>query len=624
MSDFFIGRKEELDYLGKHFFVNHPSKGTCYSLQGPNDIGKTSLVKKARELFDSQDHPNVYYFNINFESSYKTHWGFWVKLIKKIAKTITKEELVCAPNPDESTIDDILCSYNFFSDNSNLRMLDEERFEEYNGYAIDYFDSLFDNFSYLGIHILLTIDEFDKAEEAFPRETNDGTFFNQLFNLSPKASDSPMLSILLISRKRVGTIAHHMYDGSDFESAFPLLRQSPLRGFSDEDLQLFFDSFSEIGLDIIDNEFKEEVLDICGRHPGLLTKMRSLYEDYYAYEGSCSPKKLYLKYSQGIDTIFNRMMSHLRKEILTRQASIPQNCIDSFNQAFIGPAYDNNLSSNLSKMVQYGILSINSKNKYEPISECFVRFFKESISIDDLGGLGKLISETEKSVRRTILQTLKENNPDNWEETLNEINPKKTINFLPSLETIAIENNARLRGIEYSVLNVYGFDEYAVIIIKYWEYMELYFRSYNSKTLKEDFCVLTKSRNVKAHENIEILDEQSCSNLNRICNRILSDIEKGIKKLPIEKEESSRELSPGFEETLIGETVTFCITEIKSKGNLIGYFEFGGNKYKAGISKNEKPKFGFCYPINIGETVLAKIGGYSENSGNPLYNLVAI
>lgn len=131
--------EKELDLLRKEFFVTTPGAGYCAAITGPNDIGKTELIKHAAKRFEETPHPNVYYFptQIVAESSY---WTFWSILICDFSDQITEENLHAAPNPDPYYIEQIKAAYEFFGNIENQNQIGTRG---YHNHAIRHLNKIF-------------------------------------------------------------------------------------------------------------------------------------------------------------------------------------------------------------------------------------------------------------------------------------------------------------------------------------------------------------------------------------------------------------------------------------------------------------------------------------------------
>ena len=69
MGELYIERKEVSQILRKKvFFVEEGDYGKCYSLIGPNGIGKTTLIRHLSDELERAAKPHTYYFNTVLEA----------------------------------------------------------------------------------------------------------------------------------------------------------------------------------------------------------------------------------------------------------------------------------------------------------------------------------------------------------------------------------------------------------------------------------------------------------------------------------------------------------------------------------------------------------------------------
>lgn len=644
MDSLFFGRTAELELLRKKFFVTQPGSGYCAAINGPNDIGKTMLIRQAAKEFEMKDHPNVYYFptGIVAESSY---WHFWAGLIRQFSIKIPEKKLLAAPNPDQDFIELIMNAYRFFSNPENLDRMGTNSFHSE---AIQHLNFIFLAYTVLGIHILITIDEFDNARTAFPVDGGDGSFFQRLYMLSPKSANEYNLSVLLISRRRISTIAHHMADGSDIESAFP--PAIVLRGLENQELEDYFASYQSLPCGAPNEQQKQQIYYFCGRHPGLLMKMRDLFERYYCEGSVLVPSVLYHQHGQEMTTLYERMNKLLRTEYVDRTNN--RNCIGTFSQLFVGPAYDANLNSYLEQIYKYGMLSKWDKQgknifllaglpysdeserrfDYEPMSPYYIEFFRSRVIPEELEGLNRRMSVAERNVRDAILKVLKAHFRDTWENILESYTSESKHAYRVHLDLIAYQNDADMRNITYTNLDVLAYPDYSKIIRRYWDEMRPYFRSFDTKEeLKSAFDILRDGRNCFAHNNSRILDENSCSRLRELCDKIIQDYQKGEQNVPLDNTVHQPDVVSEADvviptqeqiDMLLNQDgmVIFCYQQKKKqRGNLRGVLK--GHRFPASISKAALSAFGTDFNPKPGDEIEAAIDQWDPNG--KLFNLIA-
>ena len=248
--------------LRRDVFLPAPEDlGSCYSLTGPNSTGKTTLIRHLMGELAQAALPNVYCFYRNIETGY-TFWSFWASLILEFSKALREEQLRAAPTPDGYIVEELLETYDFFRTRSP-----ETDF----GNATNYLNNLFDNYTRLGIHIILVLDEFDRAAEVF----RDTQFYDRLFSLSPKSGSELKLSIVTVSRRSYGTIAVYDPEGSDPSEAFP---QLALRGFSNRELEDYFATYADLPWNedrrLPSQQERQAILYFGGRSPAVLMNLR--------------------------------------------------------------------------------------------------------------------------------------------------------------------------------------------------------------------------------------------------------------------------------------------------------------------------------------------------------------
>lgn len=530
MESIFIGREEICRRLRQDVFcVKSGAFGRCYSLIGPNGIGKTTVIRHLVTEFRQSDIPNTYCFCTVLEYG-TSFWDFWSVLIVKFASEISMDKLVAAPDYDEDTVDAILEAYDFFE--GNLGKIEDDRTLKSRG--ITFLNELFENYTDIGIRIIITIDEFDRAKDIF----KDGQFFQRLFGLTIKGAANLNLSIITISRRSVSTIAHHMQEGSNFQDAYPPVT---LKGFSNAEMDQYFASYEQLDSGPLSKTTRQEIICLCGRNPGLLMSMRHEIELLGTSRFEIS--NIYSEHGEFIKTAYDRMCTLMNTEFVNQDKTVSSMAI--FIQQFIGPVYMEKVSERLEKLYHYGFITKCGRTEenifelsglkeyrdvgkltYEPMTPYFVDYVKDVIVPDDLHSLAGLLEKTEREIRRILCSALSEKYPGSWEEIVNQDIPKKD-DYLDNLRRLAAQNDSAARKLTISKLNVLAFVDYYKIIMKHWDIMAKYFSLYKSQAaLKSDMYVLNMSRNTSAHLNLEILNEPGRRGLREICEFILENIAK--------------------------------------------------------------------------------------------------
>lgn len=622
----FIGREAELNRLRKDcFFVEPDSYGHCYSLIGLNGIGKTALIGHLSEEFEANPPENTFCFSKIIEDG-MTFWTFWSDLLEQFSDVISEDYIASlAPQPtltQKNAIKRITEAYQFIKTNTTDRTSDIFRAQ-----LIRHLD-IFRFYTKLGVRILITIDEFDRAREVF----QTGQFFQRLFDLSPKGSATKLnLSIITISRRRLSTIAHHMQDGSSFEDAFPTLA---LKGFNDKELADYFDTYRDLPCGLLPEESQKQVLYLCGRSPGLLMRFRHQFE--VMLEPCIDIGYIYAEYGQFIKTAYNRMITLMESSFADRAHQKP--LLDVFIQKFIGPAYDDNFDVELPLLYDHGLVTKGTidcnifslsgmplqessdhgdgRVVFEPIAPYFIEYIKHMVIPNSLSELAGLLTKAEKLVRDVIESEMRAAFPDTWEEIINRYAGKKDY-YLETLQVKALQNDFSSSSI--SKLNVISFKEYYYIINEHWNLFSKYFTGYpNKNSLFSAMSLLSDSRNDSAHLNLVIYNGENRRKLRETCSFFISCLENHT----AESEDESLPTEEQIAE-LVGKaaTITFCCQAIKlPKGNLRGIIKEYG--FPAGVAQKNLEAFGLESAPQIGDEFVAVVERWDSNA--KMFNLKAL
>lgn len=575
MGDIIIGRHNTLEEIKNDIFVCTPGEsGRCHSIMGAGDVGKTTLCRKWIQEFEKKEHANVFCVYFDFMSQESLSW-FWRDMFDRIFSVIDEDAVRNAPNQDDFYKKKIEDARAFFCGDEWANRIEEPA---YKGHELRHLNSVFNAITKLGMHLILVIDEFDRAREYFINGDNaDGSLFQRLFSWTEKggSGNNYNLTMLLISRRRVGTIAHHMAVGSDFEAGFV---PKALHGFTDEELEEYFDSYNSLQNGKITDEMKQSIIYFCGRHPGLLMAFR----DAAKRESNLAEwnvQKVFQNNRLRIEKIYERLAKLLREEYMDTMKTI--NCVDTFIQIFIGPAFSDNLPERMLRLEQYGLAyqtigknvfqlaGMTTYNSYglcrkiEPLSAYFVEYMRNTVIADDLEGIGKLLAQTEREIRNLIVSVMEKNYPNHVIDKISSYNVSKN-SYMQTLDNIAKSEDAELRGIKITKLNVLAFKDYAKIISDEWKCFARYFGGNDClEEMKVDFNFLHSMRNVKAHENIEILSNDSRKYLWDTCEKILLRINKG------DSEEDNAESRFGMESVAEVEAL-----HVIPKGEIVEFFPY--------------------------------------------------
>ena len=293
----------------KDTMLLQPKTPICRFLWGPEGVGKSEVVKAWLEEMDSNklEENKVFYFWLDFKEIENTgklgYWEIWKKLVLQFKETIPKE----AYENEADTIEEVF----ELMDNSI-----EEILEEYDEDAKVCINELFEAFTSAEMHIKVIMNHFEEVIRIFPKETDDGWFFMQLFDLSPKGSlVEKNLSILLISDcYATKDMIHHMEYHSEFTDGYKAIY---LGEYREKEMELYYEALTdEIG-EISDNQ-KERIEYYCGRHPKMLEIMHDLlikedgiknidetvFKDYYKKLSQNLEKRKHLIEVESDETLF--------------------------------------------------------------------------------------------------------------------------------------------------------------------------------------------------------------------------------------------------------------------------------------------------------------------------------
>ncbi len=499
----------------------------CRALNGPNNTGKTTLVCRLAEQFRQARPAHAFCF-------FTTLFGkdsvddYWIRLFREMGFTLTQEELEAAPGADAASVRSLLDSFARFRDD-DAADLSRESLKRLT-------DGVFDRLNAIGVRIILIIDEFDRAQAM----CRDGVFFNDLFNLSQKGHPGSIHSVLLISRRHLETIQVHTDAGSHLADAYPRLQ---LRGFANDELLLYFNSYKDLPGIVLDDQRKRDILYYCGRNPGLLMRMR---EDLlYAGPGQ-SIAGVFSDHRDNYTTTYRRMIRLMREERIGGPES--ETCYSVFLEEFFGPVTCANHAAQMQALHNRGFVTLSYRMDddpdpeapdrglvlsnlyaiagqepdtkeafYEPLSLFFLQYIVSEQLADDQGTLSAMLVNTELTLRNILRTWLSRKLGEDWAATLlSNFNPgKDKCFFLDTLRSEIRDNNASSRGITGSILDVISFQGYHSIIVMFG--LDATLLKYLRAPSRNEMAFLTRCRNLNAHLNLPVLSHASVLRLREDC-----------------------------------------------------------------------------------------------------------
>lgn len=568
-NNLFFGRANLLQMLRQGVFeVPEGSQGSCLSLCGPHGIGKTFLIDQLITEFEQRRHRQPQRKEFCFCTSIlsageRTQVDLQCELLSLFAGKIKPRHLNALleqarndPEMDEMDLEDI---EDAVENLLNAYALPDARpnrgapgYDSWVGKVNRAMDSkgsssVFLNYTLLGYRIILILDEFDRAQKAFPT----GDIFQWLFNLTPKANnraDRPNLSIVLLSRRRAGKIAHHMAEGSSFESAFP---PHPLAGFSNRELEDYFNSYAELPCGIPNNEQYHQILYRCGRHPALLMSMRD--EAALQPDNNWSVNRIWRSNPGRFQSVYEKMCDQLQSEPATRLANATmmdalmyqfeffavedetyhERLIDSGfatavldTDAVIDPETGTLYYPDI--YVLSGVKDIRDSLEplvCEPLSPYFLDYVRQVWKPDRQRSVADYLALTERDLRQFLAEGLRSRYGNGWKEAAEAALP--VANKQPYLQKL--QDMAALNGYtgDLSILDVLGFNDYMSIILANWS--GLFCRSFACYGLNEQEAItnlteamefLRSCRNTNAHGSIKVLNASHLTRLQETCDKL--------------------------------------------------------------------------------------------------------
>lgn len=367
------------------------------------------------------------------------------------------------------------------------------------------FKQFFEVIKALNMHVLVILDEFDSAETVF--ETNaDYELFRSL------AAPNYAVSLVFISRRRLYMIEKKNENNSTFHSAFP---ESPLRGFSDKDSNLFFEVLKR-NYDIeLQPAQRERIRYYAGRSP-------------YIYSAFCHElveRKINSQSSFDIDGIYkNELASRVTDyaEVLYRRLKTDGHLSKLIGILF-GPSI-NVTQSDKDLLFFMGYLgeAPNNSDCYQALSGYFTDYLHNKHYVDDSW---HNIIALEKLMKKLILDAFRSFDETKWKDIMGEayqqlFGSSKTFNY--SLYKNFIDNNLKTFNKKSVLPDVMSLHDVFVLIQFRWDdVFKKYFGTKNFSSFEEKFKLCALARNPLAHGKEEYLTKLQIEQVNVYCNEIL-------------------------------------------------------------------------------------------------------
>ena len=356
----------------------------------------------------------------------------------------------------------------------------------------------------IGYQMLLILDEFDHARHLF----KGNTAFQRLRELADYPDYG--FSLVLTSRRNIRDIERLAGSTSPFHNIFQVQR---LAMFNDEDLEIYFSRFSDIGMSLSD-EHKKRVLFYCGTHPYLLEMLG--YEIVEMFRQNQEQK---IDVGKAADSILQSIFDHYDDMIrLLRE----DETLNKLIQILFGPVIDVK-QTDVTELQNYGLIKPTEHGTYAAYSEHFHDYLKlHERSTEFASDLWPLWRDTEKSLREVITTTMSEVYGDNWIEVLGKQRPNLKMIFdkcrkAQQTEEKSFKDRASQELIDFT----YPADLFTIICAKgLWNphFEPIFGRNTNWEECKQ---FLAKCRNPLAHNRDNILSSGQRKRLEGYCEDIL-------------------------------------------------------------------------------------------------------
>lgn len=257
----------------------------------------------------------------------------------------------------------------------------------------------------IGYQMLLILDEFDHARHLFKG--------NAAFQRLRELADYPDygFSLVLTSRRSIRDIERLAGSTSPFHNIFQVQR---LGMFNDDDLEIYFSRFSDIGMSISD-EHKKRVLFYCGAHPYLLEML-----GWEIVEMNRQNQAQEINVDKAADSILQSIFGHYEDMIrLLRE----EETLNKLLQILFGPVIDVK-PTDVTELENYGLIKSTGGDPYVAYSEHFHDYLKLHERVTEFADdLHAIWSKTENAIREVITITMSDVYADDWIEVLEKARP---------------------------------------------------------------------------------------------------------------------------------------------------------------------------------------------------------
>ena len=556
-GDSFIGCEDVLNHLRRNIFINKNS----LSLVGMHRMGKTSLMTRIHKEAEEIENLIPVFLDIKkydrgTDSDYDE---MLVGIIKILERRIKTKNFISAEQ----------CNFIETFQNSVFGTNDfREKFQ-----------NVFEELKELGFRILLTLDEFDSAENIF-KQPADYELFRELVNFKYGTS------LVLISRRQLHMIEKKNESGSVFYGAVTKFPQ--IIGFSDRDVANFRNILAERYEIHLSDEHMEKIHYYAGNSPYIYSffgfNLVELKQD--------NVEKI------DIDNIYkiNAATVMQYSEIIYNRLKIDGHLFKLIG-VILGPKIDVT-RQDIDILGSMGYLNLTQEGYNEIVSGYFTDYVK-SKHIEG-GDSWKNIIGVDTALKDLIKKEYGEISYDDWKNKVSTAYQKFLGNkFNDSKYQRDLEKNRHSGerfATEPSIIDIMSPKDVCIFIRLLWDRFSPYFGGKSFEVWQEKFESYIFARNPVAHNLGRFLTQNEVARTNVYCQEIIDAVRNTTTTII---EEPPQNLLSGkifdapdtdkkivVNEKFINEKVT--LREIdwnRKKNNLRGKFEIQNQIYFGTIQK---------------------------------------
>lgn len=460
-SDRFIGRKDDLKIIENR--IIRPKEAGNLAIIGVPRIGKSSLIYKAiMERKNELTAQNLLPIWINLATFNQTP-HFFCSMVTSCVDEMEKL----------SWIDEVIRR-------SAQRVLDDRQSQRDKYSRIQRF---FENVRQAGHRILFILDEFDHARYLF---RGDISGFQKLRELSYRPEWR--VTFITTSRRSIREIELQSRAISTFAETF---RTHYLQMFKDEDIQEYLKKLSSVSLSITPKD-KNRIDFYCGGLPYLLEMLGYEIVEMFREEQKVDVDEAAHRVEQSFVDHYDHVVELLRED----------GSLNKLLQILFGPVVDVK-QTDVDKLMRYGLIKPSPQGVYVGFSEHFCSFLN---MVQREVDLWPIWSDTEKTLRDIITDTMLSHYGEDWIVKLEKARPKLKVIFDRCREAQQREEKSFSSRASRNLIDfTYPQDLFAIIFAEWNTFKSVFGKDKNYWQQRAQ--LLAKIRNPLAHNRDEILED---------------------------------------------------------------------------------------------------------------------